>query len=236
MLVSKQFLWLFYTDLPKMNGNGSRAWRCTPSVSALRSRQWVSVHSRPVWSTWEVPGQPGLHTEILTQKVLVEVLKNASYVKKKECNTVLILVTFRVQDKTTRNRERMTKRRPSGAGGFFEITVTKQEGQGREMRGDYTSLHLSPPVPPIFLSSLDSDQQKLYGKSEWGEGGGDWESRVSVDGEQTTFKDCPIGCEQEICPSRELAPLCEWNHLSTACVMLASSTWTQPIHAVTSSQ
>lgn len=80
----------------------------------------------------------------------MEVLKkNVSYVKKKECNTVLILVTFRVQDKTTRNRERMTKCRPSGAGGFSEITVTKQEGQGREVRGDYTSLHLPP--PPQFL-------------------------------------------------------------------------------------
>lgn len=76
-------------------------------------------------------------------------------------------MTFRVQDKTTRNRERMTKCRPSGAGGFSEITVTKQEGQGREVRGDYTSLHLPPsPVPPSFLSSLDSDQQKLYSKSE----------------------------------------------------------------------
>lgn len=53
-------------------------------------------------------------------------------------------MTFRVQDKTTHNRERMTKCRPSGTGGFSEITVTKQEGQGREVRGDYTSLHLPP--------------------------------------------------------------------------------------------
>jgi hypothetical protein len=30
--------------------------------------QWISVSLRPVWSTEQVPGQPGLHRETLSQK------------------------------------------------------------------------------------------------------------------------------------------------------------------------
>jgi hypothetical protein len=39
------------------------------NTSTLGSRgRRISVNSRPAWSTEQVPGQPGLHSEALSQK------------------------------------------------------------------------------------------------------------------------------------------------------------------------
>ena len=50
-----------------------------PLTLTLWRQGWISLSSRPVWSTEQVPGQPVLHRETLSQKqiVLIKVMQES---------------------------------------------------------------------------------------------------------------------------------------------------------------
>ena len=71
------------------NENAPWRWWRTPFIPALgRQKQADLLSSRPAWSTQQVPGQPGLHGEALSQKTKKNTIKKERKKEtKKETNT-----------------------------------------------------------------------------------------------------------------------------------------------------